>query len=163
MPRRDRVGLVPDADTGVAGAALTSAMTPSRASQAAAIGNMTIPQIAEGIAIAVLSRTVSATAMANVLLWMPISKPLARTRSPARRGTAYPYVSRTPIPPPSDLRVAGSREGVDAVGGQAEGDEGEQPLPEGLLLQGAHRAVEAAGLATVLVPGREDEESAHDQ
>lgn len=26
-------------------------MTPSRASQAAAIGNMTIPQIAEGIAI----------------------------------------------------------------------------------------------------------------
>ena len=63
----------------------------------------------------------------------------------------------------SDLRVAGSREGVDAVGGQAEGDEGEQPLPEGLLLQGAHRAVEAAGLATVLVPGREDEESAHDQ
>ena len=85
------------------------------------------------------------------------------TVSPARRGTAYPYVSRTPIPPPSDLRVAGSREGVDAVGGQAEGDEGEQPLPEGLLLQGAHRAVEAAGLATVLVPGREDEESAHDQ
>jgi hypothetical protein len=61
-------------------------MTPSRASQAAAIGNMTIPWIAEGIAIAVLSRTVSATAMANVLLWMPISKPLARTRSPARRG-----------------------------------------------------------------------------
>ena len=51
MPRRDRVGLVPDADTGVAGAALTSAMTPSRASQAAAIGDMTIPQIAEGIAI----------------------------------------------------------------------------------------------------------------
>lgn len=52
-------------------------MTPSRASQAAAIGDMTIPWIAEGIAIAVLSRTVSATAMANVLLWMPISKPLA--------------------------------------------------------------------------------------
>ena len=50
-------------------------MTPSRASQAAAIGNMTIPWIAEGIAIAVLSRTVSA--MAKVLLWMPISKPLA--------------------------------------------------------------------------------------
>ena len=141
-------------------------MTPSRASQAAAIGNRTIPQIAEGIAIAVLSRTVSATAMAKVLLWMPISKPLAidwGTVSPARRGTAYPYVSRAPRPPPSDLRVAGSREGVDAVGGQAEGDEGEQPLPEGLLLQGAHRAVEAAGLATVLVPGREDEESAHDQ
>lgn len=136
-------------------------MTPSRASQAAAIGNMTIPWIAEGIAIAVLSRTVSATAMAKVLLWMPISKPLARTRSPARRG--IPLREQGATPSSSDLRVAGSREGVDAVGGQAEGDEGEQPLPEGLLLQGAHRAVEAAGLATVLVPGREDEESAHDQ
>ena len=52
---------------------------------------MTIPWIAEGIAIAVLSRTVSA--MAKVLVWMPISKPLAidwGTVSPARRGTAYP-------------------------------------------------------------------------